>query len=197
MLLSPCADAVQCSTLLPVPGGAVCEVLSSVTKTLLRGDVLFPDGDVYYGGNVLIDASGAIECIGCGCNTDGDEDTNSDGVKDPNETDPCLPDTYGDGLQDGAETGVNMPVADPDDGEPMRGTNLAIFIPSGNPSIISSPLLVDSDGDGAPDDFQVLQGTDPLNPAYPAFPQGDVNTDGKVNTGDVRKLLRMILQMSD
>ena len=61
--------------LLPPTGagpGNTCKVFASPTTPsaglLLRGDVLAPD-TVYRGGEVLVDGTGTIQCVGCSCST--------------------------------------------------------------------------------------------------------------------------------
>ena len=83
--------------------------------------------------------------------SDGDEDINKNGVVDPGETDPCNPDTDDDGIQDGTESGITVPVADPDGDGPLLGTNIAIFIPDADPTTTTDPLNPDTDGDGLSD----------------------------------------------
>lgn len=97
---------------------------------------------------------------------DGTEDANRNGTREASETDPCLADTDGDGLPDGLESGVTVPVADPDGSGPLLGTNLAIFVPDADPSTTTSPLLGDTDGDGAGDGVE------------------DANRNGRVDAGE-------------
>ena len=70
---------------------------------------------------------------------DGFEDLDRDGGQDLFETDPMRADSDGDGLLDGTEEGVETPGID---------TDLAIFIPDGDPLIVSDPLDADTDDDG-------------------------------------------------
>ena len=51
---------------LPAPAGSVCTVTPGTAGTLLTGDVLTP-GEVFRGGQVLVDAMGIIRCVGCDC----------------------------------------------------------------------------------------------------------------------------------
>ncbi len=58
---------VQCASLDPLPSGAACGVTQiGDTSKLLRGTVLVP-GTVYRGGEVAVDKSGIILCVGCDC----------------------------------------------------------------------------------------------------------------------------------
>ncbi len=75
---------------------------------------------------------------------DGDEDLNHNGVKDPGETDPCLPDTDGDGIQDGTEKGLTAGDVGPD-------TDLEFFLPDQDPETTTDPLSADTDNDGMSD----------------------------------------------
>jgi cytosine/adenosine deaminase-related metal-dependent hydrolase len=55
----------ECRDLPPVASGT-CEVQAGSTGTLLEGTVLVP-GQVFHGGQVLIDGTGVITCVGCDC----------------------------------------------------------------------------------------------------------------------------------
>lgn len=58
---------LTCSGTIPAASSGVCDVLPGVgAATLLRGTVLTPTA-VYEGGQVLIDATGEISCVGCDC----------------------------------------------------------------------------------------------------------------------------------
>ena len=59
---------VTCAPLTPVVGG-VCVVLPGDDTKLLQGTVLAP-GVTYRGGQVAVDASGEIVCVGCDCADD-------------------------------------------------------------------------------------------------------------------------------
>jgi len=96
--------------------------------------------------------------------SDGDEDTNHNGVVDTGETDPCNIDTDGDGIQDGTESGVTNPVADPDGAGPLEGTDTAIFQPDLDPSTTTNPLLASSDGDGLTDGQEDLNANGRFDP---------------------------------
>jgi len=48
------------------PGNDVCAVNAGSNATLIVGDVLTP-GEVFEGGQVLVDDNGDITCVGCGC----------------------------------------------------------------------------------------------------------------------------------
>lgn len=91
-------------------------------------------------------------------------------------TDPQNPDTDGDGLTDGAEVhtyGSNPLNTDTDgdglsDGDEVNtyGTN---------------PLVVDTDGDGESDFFEVMQGSNPLDPSSNSTADGLVVIDGHLD----------------
>ncbi len=98
--------------------------------------------------------------------SDGNEDTNHNGVWDTNETNPCAIDTDGDGIQDGTETGVSEPVPDPDGAGPLLGTDTAVFQPDLDPTTTTNPLLGDTDGDGLTDGME------------------DSNFNGKIDAGE-------------
>lgn len=75
--------------------------------------------------------------------SDGVEDANHDGQKDPLETDPCNADTDNDFIQDGTELGYTLNDIDPDtDGS---------FQPDLDPSTTTDPLDDDTDNDGLKD----------------------------------------------
>jgi len=58
-------DVVACSELAPLPAGT-CAVTPGDDTLLLEGTVL-ADGAVYEGGQVAVDATGTIRCVGCSC----------------------------------------------------------------------------------------------------------------------------------
>ena len=51
---------------LPSLAGGTCAVTAGTAGTLITGDVLTP-GEVFRGGQVLVDAAGVIRCVGCDC----------------------------------------------------------------------------------------------------------------------------------
>lgn len=57
---------VVCEALAPLPDGSVCKVTAGDASKLIVGDVLTP-GTIYEGGQVLVDATGNIACVGCDC----------------------------------------------------------------------------------------------------------------------------------
>ncbi len=59
------AEEVQCATLAPLASGT-CQVTAGGAAELLEGDVLTP-GRIYRGGQVAVDATGTIACVGCNC----------------------------------------------------------------------------------------------------------------------------------
>jgi hypothetical protein len=123
-------------------------------------------------------------------------DADSDGLLDSAElaagTDPHNPDTDGDGLVDGH--GGLVPVsavpggvdADQDgyvDGELDAGTK---------------PLLADTDGDEFSDGQEVAHGSNPLDDtAFPILADGDLSSDGKIDTADVLIGLQILIGQRD
>ncbi|MEZ4442394.1 MAG: thrombospondin type 3 repeat-containing protein [Polyangiaceae bacterium] len=63
-VVETCTGAPEAS-----PGAAVCAVQPGDARVMLVGDVLTP-GKVYEGGAVVLDAGGAISCVGCACFAD-------------------------------------------------------------------------------------------------------------------------------
>jgi cysteine-rich repeat protein len=59
------AKEIVCANLSPLPSGT-CEVTPGDGSKLIIGTVLAPD-TIYRGGQVLVDAQGAIACVGCAC----------------------------------------------------------------------------------------------------------------------------------
>lgn len=53
---------------LPPIAGAACEATSGDGGTLITADILTP-GEVFRGGQVMVDATGSITCVGCDCST--------------------------------------------------------------------------------------------------------------------------------
>ena len=51
---------------LPPLAMGTCAVTAGTAGTLITGDVLTP-GEVFRGGQVLVDAEGVIRCVGCDC----------------------------------------------------------------------------------------------------------------------------------
>ena len=56
---------VICADLAPLSSGT-CEVTAGGSETLIVGDILHPH-TIFRGGQVLVDAGGAISCVGCDC----------------------------------------------------------------------------------------------------------------------------------
>ncbi len=56
---------VTCAAPAPLEG-ATCEVTTAGASKLIVGTVLVP-GTIYRGGQVAVDASGVIQCVGCNC----------------------------------------------------------------------------------------------------------------------------------
>jgi len=88
---------------------------------------------------------------------DGVEDANRNGIFDPGETDPCVVDTDGDGLQDGTELGYAASVV----GAETAGTT---FQPDLDPSTVTDPLNPDTDGDGLADGVEDANHNGALDP---------------------------------
>ncbi len=106
------------------------------------GDVT-GEWDVFWGDTITCVVSGDNDADDDGI-ADMDEDANHNGVVDINETDPCSPDTDGDGVQDGTEIGLTLGSVGPD-------TDLTVFVPDQDPASITDPLSVDTDNDGLTD----------------------------------------------
>jgi hypothetical protein len=64
------ATTVTCASLSPLSSG-ICQVTSGGGVKLLEGNVLTP-GTIYVGGQVAIDMTGHIRCVGCGCAVGGE-----------------------------------------------------------------------------------------------------------------------------
>ncbi len=82
----PTADAppaaVVCETLAPIAAGT-CSLTAGGTSTLIKGNVLTPT-TVYTGGQVAVDETGHITCVGCDCAAGGETVlTCPDGVVSP------------------------------------------------------------------------------------------------------------------
>ena len=56
---------VTCETLTPSAAGT-CDITPGGTTTVIKGTVLTPQ-TVYHGGQVAIDSTGLITCVGCNC----------------------------------------------------------------------------------------------------------------------------------
>ena len=109
----------------------------------------------------------------------GGEDEDADGVLDPTETDPALPDTDGDGLKDGFEVRFGFDprvpgeaLADPDGDALDNLTEQAAG---------SNPYSADTDGDGIDDAFEYTGATDPAN--------SDTDGDGLLDGFEVTNFL--------
>src|SRR4051812_3300395 len=63
------AVEMMCETL-PVSTNT-CDVTPGSTTTLIKGNVLTPTM-IYKGGQVAVDATGQISCVGCNCATGGE-----------------------------------------------------------------------------------------------------------------------------
>jgi outer membrane protein OmpA-like peptidoglycan-associated protein len=96
---------------------------------------------------------------------DGSEDADKDGTVDGGETDPKNPDSDGDLLQDGLESGLGTPQISP---EPFHegDTDMDKFTPDQDPATRTNPLVVDTDGGSVSDGEE------------------DTNKNGKVDAGE-------------
>ena len=59
-------EPIVCASAPPPPSGQTCAVSGAGAAKLIRGDVLAPSG-LLKGGQVLVDATGHIACVGCNC----------------------------------------------------------------------------------------------------------------------------------
>jgi 2',3'-cyclic-nucleotide 2'-phosphodiesterase (5'-nucleotidase family) len=84
------------------------------------------------------------------------EDSNGNQIVDAGESNPCNPDSDGDGIRDGVELGITTPITDPDGDGPMEGTDTAAFVADADPSTTTDPTDPDSDGDGFSDGAEDL-----------------------------------------
>ncbi|MEJ7603579.1 MAG: hypothetical protein WKG01_37175, partial [Kofleriaceae bacterium] len=66
----PVAEEVVCEMLPPVTSGT-CEVTPGGSTVVMKGIVLTPT-TIYRGGQVAVDATGQISCVGCNCATGGE-----------------------------------------------------------------------------------------------------------------------------
>ena len=74
---------VLCETLPATTSGGTCDVAAGGTSMLIKGNVLTPD-TVYTGGQVAVDDTGHITCVGCDCAAGGETTiTCPDGVVSP------------------------------------------------------------------------------------------------------------------
>ena len=66
----PPASTMTCETLAPLPSGT-CAVAAGGATHLFKGTVLTP-ATVFVGGQVLVDGTGKISCVGCNCAAGGE-----------------------------------------------------------------------------------------------------------------------------
>ncbi len=107
--------------------------------------------------------------------TDGEEDSDLDGTRDPNETSPVLPDTDGDGLSDRVET-LSCYLGDGaatacQESSPTKPDSDEDGVPDGledkngdgkTDDSETNPLKLDTDADGHSDGYELGCATDPL-----------------------------------
>ena len=75
--------AVVCETLPATTSGNTCDITPGGSSILIKGNVLTPD-TVYTGGQVAVDGTGHITCVGCDCSAGGETViTCPDGVVSP------------------------------------------------------------------------------------------------------------------
>lgn len=138
--------------------------------------------------------------------TDGLEDTNGNGVWDAGESDPNNFDTDNDCISDGIEIGLTCPLglntllplgSETCDGvtfvnvtvggKPESATGYAGFVGNENPTYTSSPIKVDSDGDGISDG----DGSDNKGLKIGSVYVGeDANCNGRVDEGESNPTLK-------
>lgn len=66
----PTVTEVTCAAL-PAVASGTCEVTPGSSAKLIKGEVLTPT-KLFHGGQVAVDATGAISCVGCDCATGGE-----------------------------------------------------------------------------------------------------------------------------
>jgi alpha-tubulin suppressor-like RCC1 family protein len=117
--------------------------------------------------------------------TDGQEDSNHNGIVDLWETDPRKADTDGDGIQDGTELGITSEQISSD-------TDTFVFQPDLDPTTTTNPLLTDTDNDGISDGIEDANHNGRLDsgesdPAHAlnSPPVANAGWDQKVLAGDV------------
>ena len=128
--------------------------------------IVAPDTDGDGIADILeLDLVGNLDDISAG-------DDDGDGLNSPDEllvhgTDPLLPDTDGDTLNDGDEiangTDPNNDDTDNDGLTDAVETNTGVFVDANDTG--TDPNNADTDGGRTPDGFEVQEGTDPHNPA--------------------------------
>ncbi len=97
-----------------------------------------------------------------------DRDTDDDGISDYDEDqnshlDPLNIDMDGDGIQDGTELGIDVPIAgSPSDG--ILGTDLSIWIADADPSTVTGPGEADTDKGGSDDGVEDLNKNGAIDP---------------------------------
>jgi len=75
--------SVVCETLPATTSGNTCDITAGSSSLLIKGNVLTPD-TVYTGGQVAVDGTGHITCVGCDCSAGGETViTCPDGVVSP------------------------------------------------------------------------------------------------------------------
>ena len=131
------------------------------------------DGDGISDGQEALDGTDPNDdCDSVGGTPLGTSDCDNDGLTNDEETtagtDPINPDSDGDGVLDGTE--VNTDMTNPND--------LCDFVLSSVTVIPSSVWNnADCDGDGIPNDIELANGSDPLDPCIPVQPAGYTGYD--------------------
>src|SRR3954471_20854228 len=73
----------KCADLPAAPSGGPCDVVAGGTTLLIKGNILTPE-TVFTGGQVAVDTTGHISCVGCDCAAGGETVvTCADGVVSP------------------------------------------------------------------------------------------------------------------
>lgn len=134
---------------------------------------------------------------------DADRDSLNDSVEVGIGTDPNNPDTDGDGVDDGTEVRLGTDPLVPNNLDPIfvaiggdESDNDRDSLAASLEAVLgTNPALADTDGDGIRDDYEILRGTDPLDPSSFAH-VGDVNRDGFLDNTDAVRILEAFLDLS-
>lgn len=113
--------------------------------------------------------------------SDFDSDASSDAQEYARVTNPNNPDTDGDGLMDGPETGTGIFVSASNTGSNPLDNDTDNDALRDGPEVntyLTNPNLPDTDNDGESDGLEVVQGSNPLDPASIAAALGIAVVDG-------------------